>query len=267
MGLAPSTVSEHLSVLASRLNRRRPPESPPAAQPPNSQPPNRQPPDRRRRSHLVPGAVQLDDSTGRRHPCPSAPRWSSRCSNSSPSATSAGSSKWPTATSLCWATRCSPPPPPVATGARWRSPTDAGTAPTELSSSVPATGLRSGSAGPCPMSSTAFSSAPSRPPLLLLPLGPRIPLGALPGLGAVLLAAAAGCSAFGLAPGALGLRFRDVFLISNVAGSVLVLLTGANVPRAVFPDGTRTAGYALLAGLLPAVLERGSRRRVSLDVV
>ncbi|MFG2599182.1 hypothetical protein [Streptomyces sp. NPDC048462] len=43
-------------------------------------------------------------------------------------------------------------------------------------------------------------------------LGLRIPVGAVPGLAAVLLAAAAGCSAFGLALGALGLRLRDVFL-------------------------------------------------------
>ncbi|MET9928568.1 MULTISPECIES: hypothetical protein [unclassified Streptomyces] len=66
-------------------------------------------------------------------------------------------------------------------------------------------------------------------------LGPRIPLAALAGLAAVLAAAAAGCSAFGPALGALGLRFRDVFLISNVAGSVLLLLTGAHVPREALP--------------------------------
>ncbi|MGP3633745.1 hypothetical protein ACTU45_10325 [Streptomyces sp. 24-1644] len=62
-------------------------------------------------------------------------------------------------------------------------------------------------------------------------LGLRIPLGAVPGLAAVLLAASAGCSASGLAPGALGLRFRDVFPVSNVAGSVLLLLTGERVPH------------------------------------
>ncbi|MGA4997352.1 ABC transporter permease [Streptomyces arboris] len=133
-------------------------------------------------------------------------------------------------------------------------------------------------------------------------LGLRIPLGALPGLAAVLLAAAAGCSAFGLALGALGLRFCDVFLISNVAGSVLLLLTGANVPRAGLPEGMRLAGdvlplthameaaralaagggldrgllgaellvgagYTLLALALLAVFERGSRRRATLDVM
>ncbi|WNF27834.1 ABC transporter permease [Streptomyces sp. C11-1] len=133
-------------------------------------------------------------------------------------------------------------------------------------------------------------------------LGLRIPVGALPGLGAVLVAAAAGCSAFGLALGALGLHFRDVFLVSNVAGSLLFLLTGANVPREVLPGWMRAtgdvlplthaveaaralaaggrlnggllgtellvgAGYGLLAVLLPAAFERGSRRRATLDVM
>ncbi|MFD8687703.1 ABC transporter permease [Streptomyces sp. NPDC059651] len=133
-------------------------------------------------------------------------------------------------------------------------------------------------------------------------LGLRIPVGALPGLAAVLLAAAAGCSAFGLALGALGLRFRDVFLISNVASSGLLLLTGANVPRENLPDWMRAvgdvlpmthaaetarelsagagldgrgiaaelatgAGYIVLAVVLLKVFERGSRRRATLDVM
>lgn len=133
-------------------------------------------------------------------------------------------------------------------------------------------------------------------------LGLRIPVDALPGLAAVLLAAAAGCSAFGLALGALGLRFRDVFLISNVASSVLLLLTGANVPRENLPRWMRAvgdvlpmthaaeaarelsagagldgrgvaaelatgAGYVLLAVVLLTVFERGSRRRATLDVM
>lgn len=75
-------------------------------------------------------------------------------------------------------------------------------------------------------------------------LGLRVPVGSLPGLGAVLVAAA-GCSAFGLALGALGLRFRDVFLVSNVASSVLLLLTGANVPRETLPGWMRAFGDVL----------------------
>ncbi|MCX5381717.1 ABC transporter permease [Streptomyces sp. NBC_00083] len=135
-----------------------------------------------------------------------------------------------------------------------------------------------------------------------LVLGLSLPATALPGLALVLVAAAVACSAFGLALGALGLRFRDVFLVSNVASSALLLLTGANVPRSSLPGWMRTAGdvlplthaadaarllaggggiawgtvgaecavgagYALLAVGLLALFERGSRRRATLDVM
>lgn len=133
-------------------------------------------------------------------------------------------------------------------------------------------------------------------------LGLPVPAGALPGLALVLLVAAAACAAFGLALGALGLRLRDVFLVSNVASSVLLLLTGAAVPRDTLPGWMRAAGellplthasdaarrlvdgggldrtllgaeiavgsgYAVLALALLAVFERGSRRRATLDVM
>ncbi|MDC0770673.1 ABC transporter permease [Streptomyces sp. HD] len=135
-----------------------------------------------------------------------------------------------------------------------------------------------------------------------LVLGLPVPMDSLPQLVAVLVAAAAACSAFGLALGALGLRFRDVFLVSNVATSVLLLLTGANVPRETLPHWMRTAGevlplthaadaarrsaagqgldtgllgaelavgagYLVLAVLLLALFEHGSRRRATLDVL
>ncbi|MFD9499795.1 ABC transporter permease [Streptomyces sp. NPDC060035] len=76
-------------------------------------------------------------------------------------------------------------------------------------------------------------------------LGLQIPLGAVAGLVTVLLAASAGCSAFGQALGELGLRFRGVFPVSNVACSVLLLLTGGNVPRDTLPVWMRAAGDAL----------------------
>ncbi|MGW4849758.1 ABC transporter permease [Streptomyces sp. NPDC004288] len=133
-------------------------------------------------------------------------------------------------------------------------------------------------------------------------LGLSVAAGALPGLGLVLLVAAAACSAFRLALGALGLRFRDVFLVSNVAGSALLLLTGAAVPRETLPGWMRAAGevlplthaadaargltagggldgrllgaelavgagWGLLAVLLLAAFERGSRRRATLDTM
>lgn len=135
-------------------------------------------------------------------------------------------------------------------------------------------------------------------------LGLRIPAAALPGLAAAIGAAALSCSAFGITLGALGLRFRDVFLVSNVASAVLLLLTGANVPRGTLPGWMRTAGdllplthatgaaralaaggtwraalpgvgaelavaagYTVLAVVLLRIFERGSRKRATLDVM
>ncbi|MFG2837072.1 hypothetical protein ACGFYE_18960 [Streptomyces zaomyceticus] len=68
-----------------------------------------------------------------------------------------------------------------------------------------------------------------------LGLGLPLPAGPLAGPGPVLLVVAGARSAFGLALGALGLRFRDVFLVTNVAGSVLLLVTGAAAPRETPP--------------------------------
>ncbi|WP_189599701.1 ABC transporter permease [Streptomyces lateritius] len=124
----------------------------------------------------------------------------------------------------------------------------------------------------------------------------------LPGLALGLLAATGACPAFGLALAALGLRFRDVFLVSNVASPVLLLMTGPVVPRETLPEWMRTAGEplplthapeaapgltgrgldgALLGAELPvgaghgahavallALFERGGRRRAApLDVM
>lgn len=133
-------------------------------------------------------------------------------------------------------------------------------------------------------------------------LGLRIPAGALPGLALALAAGSLSCAFFGLTLGAIGLRFRDVWLVSNVSVALLVLLTGVNVPAAVLPAGMRAAGrllpithaaeaarrltageglaaawgplaaecavglgYAVLAAVLLRVFEAESRRRACLD--
>ncbi|MFE6000674.1 hypothetical protein ACFQ6C_28040 [Streptomyces sp. NPDC056454] len=56
---------------------------------------------------------------------------------------------------------------------------------------------------------------------------------------------------------------RDVFLISNVAGSVLLLPTGANVPRAGLPEGMRLAGDVLPLAHAMEAAGRGLRAAVS----
>lgn len=138
----------------------------------------------------------------------------------------------------------------------------------------------------------------------VLLLGLRFPVAALPGL---LLAFATGslaCGFFGLTLGALGLRFRDVWVVSNVSAALLLLLTGVNVPRDTLPqwmisvgqalpithaaEAARLlaagrglgaaapalgrellvgAGYALFAAVLLRVFEAESRRRASLETL
>ncbi|MFJ4912927.1 ABC transporter permease [Streptomyces sp. NPDC088726] len=89
-------------------------------------------------------------------------------------------------------------------------------------------------------------------------LGLRIPVGAIAGPAAGLLAAAVEYRAFGLGPGALGLRFRDVFLISHVATSALLPLTGVNVPRKGLPEWMRAVG-----AVLPLTSAAGAARQLS----
>jgi ABC-2 type transport system permease protein len=76
-------------------------------------------------------------------------------------------------------------------------------------------------------------------------LGLRIPLGALPGLALALAVGSLSCGFFGLTLGALGLRFRDVWVVSNVSVALLLLLTGVNVPADRLPGWMVTVGQGL----------------------
>ncbi|MEU4245311.1 ABC transporter permease [Actinoplanes sp. NPDC026619] len=135
-------------------------------------------------------------------------------------------------------------------------------------------------------------------------LGLRIPLSAVPGLLAAMAVGSLACSFFGLTLGALGLRFRDVWVISNVAVALLMLLTGVNVPSSGLPgwmaaigdylpithaaeaarrfaggEGWHAAapqlgrealvglGYAVLAAALLKIFELESRRSASLETL
>lgn len=135
-------------------------------------------------------------------------------------------------------------------------------------------------------------------------LGLRIPLAALPGLVLALSAGALACGFFGLTLGAIGLRFRDVWVVSNVSVALLLLLTGVNVPAEQLPAGMRAVGaalpithaaeaarrlvageglsaalpplggevavglaYAVLAAVLLKIFEAESRRHASLDTL
>lgn len=104
--------------------------------------------------------------------------------------------------------------------------------------------------------------------------------------------------------GSIGLRFRDVWLVSNSTVALMILLSGTTVPREVLPVGLRVIGeglpltraanaaralvdgaslvsvlpslglelaigigHALLAALLLTVFEAESRRTASLDTM
>jgi ABC-2 type transport system permease protein len=135
-------------------------------------------------------------------------------------------------------------------------------------------------------------------------LGLRIPPARLPGLLAIFAVGSLACAFFGLTLGAIGLRFRDIWLISNVAIAVMLVVTGVNVPAAVLPGYLRAIGqgipithaaeaarrllageplplvlgplgieavigvaYAVLGAVLLRVFEVESRHRASLDSI
>lgn len=75
-----------------------------------------------------------------------------------------------------------------------------------------------------------------------LALGLELPLGTLFGLAQVFVVAATSCALFGLALGALAVRIRDVFVISNAAFTLLILFSGANLPPESMPGWMAAAG-------------------------
>jgi ABC-type multidrug transport system permease subunit len=135
-------------------------------------------------------------------------------------------------------------------------------------------------------------------------LGLHIPVSAIPLLALCLAVSSVACSFFGLTLGALGLRFRDIWVISNVTTALMVLLTGVNVSADQLPPILRAIGsalpvthaaaaardaaagaglariapdllteagigiaYAVLAAVLLRIFEAESRRRASLDTL
>jgi ABC-2 type transport system permease protein len=76
-------------------------------------------------------------------------------------------------------------------------------------------------------------------------LGFRLPVRAVPAMALVLLVAAASCAMFGLTLGAVALRANDIWLSSNLAYGLLILLCGVNVPLADLPGWLAAVGRAL----------------------
>lgn len=78
-----------------------------------------------------------------------------------------------------------------------------------------------------------------------LVLGLTLPPSTLLGLAQVFVVAAMSCALFGLALGALAVRIRDVYVISNAAFTLLILFSGANLPPESMPGWMNAIGSFL----------------------
>ena len=68
---------------------------------------------------------------------------------------------------------------------------------------------------------------------------------ALPSLAVVVLITVVSCTGFGMLLGAIGLRMRDVFFVSNLAYFVMLLFCGVNVPLEELPGWMQAIGRSL----------------------
>jgi ABC-2 type transport system permease protein len=71
------------------------------------------------------------------------------------------------------------------------------------------------------------------------------PLGSLPLLALVVLASAFATTAFGMLLGSIGLRTKDILLISNLAYFLMWLFCGVNVPLEALPGWMQIVGEGL----------------------
>ena len=73
----------------------------------------------------------------------------------------------------------------------------------------------------------------------------RMPLAAIPALAATLAVTVTSCAMLGMVLGSVGLRARDIWVISNVTYGLTLLLCGVNVPLSAMPDWLAAAGRLL----------------------
>ncbi|MEV7192274.1 ABC transporter permease [Streptomyces sp. NPDC093510] len=73
-------------------------------------------------------------------------------------------------------------------------------------------------------------------------LGPLITMSQIPELLLTLVVAATSATALGMAVGSIGLRVTNNVFVANVAYTLLILLTGTNVPRDVLPAALQGIG-------------------------
>lgn len=73
----------------------------------------------------------------------------------------------------------------------------------------------------------------------------RPPAASLAPLALVVLVCVVSCTAWGLALGSLGMRFRDVFLIANIAYYLMWIFCGVNLPESALPTAMVWIGRLL----------------------
>jgi ABC-2 type transport system permease protein len=73
----------------------------------------------------------------------------------------------------------------------------------------------------------------------------RVSPAALPAIAATVVLTTVSCSMFGLTLGSVGLRAKDIWLSSNLAYMLMLLLCGVNVPLDRLPGWLATAGHVL----------------------
>jgi ABC-2 type transport system permease protein len=76
-------------------------------------------------------------------------------------------------------------------------------------------------------------------------LGWRVSTDRLPALVLTMLVGAIACTAFGLTLGSVGLRLRDIWLVTNITSALMLLLTGVNVPSTDLPGFLQGIGSVL----------------------
>ncbi|MFG3107093.1 ABC transporter permease [Streptomyces tendae] len=73
-------------------------------------------------------------------------------------------------------------------------------------------------------------------------VGPLIPVSGIPALLLTLVVAATSATALGMVVGSIGLRVTNNVFVANVAYTLLILLTGTNVPRDILPSALQNVG-------------------------
>jgi ABC-2 type transport system permease protein len=75
--------------------------------------------------------------------------------------------------------------------------------------------------------------------------GLRMPLAVLPAMGGTVAVTTVSCAMFGLALGSVSLRVRDLWVGSNVAYQLMLLLCGGGVPPSALPGWLAAVGRAM----------------------